>query len=259
MTTYEERYFYPGTQTLINNFDIKDPRLLREAETELTADLFRTPFHFDYRTTDGLKQAHKEVFGVLYPWAGEFRAENITKVEQGPREDVHFLDGPRVASAMTTFCSSLSQDLSSGAFSGLDQKTFAYRASVYLADLNHLHPFPDGNGRIQRLFLSELAQDSGYQIDQTKFTRDAWIDGSISSRENALYNIKDQLVGLTDDAAMPALISKSMSRLERTQVQERTSPTARLESSVEEARERYSDMLAKQMRPGRDRGRDQDD
>ncbi|MEO1322273.1 MAG: Fic family protein [Pseudomonadota bacterium] len=215
MKTYEERYFYPGTQTLINNYDIKDPDKLKAVEARMTAGVFVNPPAFDYRTVDGLKSAHSKVFGKLYPWAGEFRAETVIKKEDGKREDVRFLDGSRVATSMTGFCGALNDDLENGRFFGLDNKTFAYRASVYLADFNHIHPFPDGNGRVQRLFLSGLAQDSGYAIDQTKFTRESWIDAAVSSREQSLYDRRGQLTGLNEGAKMPELVSDALSPLKK--------------------------------------------
>ena len=35
----------------------------------------------------------------------------------------------------------------------------------YLSEINALHPFREGNGRVQRIFISHLSQAAGYQLD----------------------------------------------------------------------------------------------
>lgn len=209
MTSYEDRYFYPGTQTLINNFGIKDERALERVEADLTKTVFIDPPTFDFRTEAGLKAAHREVFGVLYPWAGEYRTATIIKQGGEGEEDVRFLDGALVAPKMRGFVDSLNSDIEAGAFANLDRPTFSYRAAVYVADLNYIHPFPEGNGRIQRLFLSELGELSGHRIDQTHFTKANWIAAAVDARENALYNSDGHLVGLSESAALPLLIERA--------------------------------------------------
>lgn len=215
MSEYEKRYFYPGTTTFINNFGIRDPEALQQVEADLTKALFIAPPKFDFRTEAGLQSAHRQVFEVLYPWAGEYRAETIIRVGEGGRDDVQFTEGPFVASNMAKFYKALREDMSAGAFANLERQTFAYRAAVYVADLNQIHPFPDGNGRVQRLFLAELSRDSGFRLDHTKYDKDSWIDASIDSRKNALYDQRGNLTGLTKEAKMPSLIGGTLSERER--------------------------------------------
>ena len=35
----------------------------------------------------------------------------------------------------------------------------------YLSEINAFHPFREGNGRAQRIFISQLSQAAGYQLD----------------------------------------------------------------------------------------------
>ena len=37
--------------------------------------------------------------------------------------------------------------------------------AYYLGDLNAIHPFREGNGRVQRIFVRELASRAGYLIN----------------------------------------------------------------------------------------------
>ena len=40
-----------------------------------------------------------------------------------------------------------------------------FRLSFYLSEINVIHPFREGNGRVQRLFIQYLAENAGYQVD----------------------------------------------------------------------------------------------
>jgi fido (protein-threonine AMPylation protein) len=48
---------------------------------------------------------------------------------------------------------------------GLNRDQFIGRFAEFLADVNALHPFREGNGRAQRAFFSQLAHDAGHHID----------------------------------------------------------------------------------------------
>ena len=48
---------------------------------------------------------------------------------------------------------------------GQDKDMIAKRLAYYLGDLNTIHPFREGNGRVQRLFIGELASRAGYFVD----------------------------------------------------------------------------------------------
>ena len=48
---------------------------------------------------------------------------------------------------------------------GLDREPFIDRLAHYLAEINAIHAFREGNGRTQRAFIGQLAQDAGYRIE----------------------------------------------------------------------------------------------
>lgn len=182
MTSYNERYFYKGTNTFINRFEIKDPKALSRLEAAITKkamfDAMSSNMEF---TPDGFKDLHNHIFGKIYPWAGEFRTVDMAKHIKGD-ESAHFEKGAFVKTSMGRFCGELGHDLkSTDGFKTKDKKQFAHRASVYMADLNFIHPFPEGNGRIQRLFLQNLAQRSGFSLDHQKLKKTTWMEASIDS------------------------------------------------------------------------------
>jgi hypothetical protein len=47
---------------------------------------------------------------------------------------------------------------------GLARDPFITGLAGFLADVNALHPFREGNGRAQRAFFSQLAHDTGHHI-----------------------------------------------------------------------------------------------
>jgi cell filamentation protein len=53
----------------------------------------------------------------------------------------------------------------------LDAETFARKAAHFLAELNAIHPFREGNGRAQTSFLSILADQAGHPLDLERLER----------------------------------------------------------------------------------------
>ena len=55
------------------------------------------------------------------------------------------------------------------------------RAAYYLGELNALHPFREGNGRAQRMFLSALARAAGFDLAWERVTAKEMVEASIRS------------------------------------------------------------------------------
>ena len=47
-----------------------------------------------------------------------------------------------------------------------------------MGDVNHVHPFREGNGRAQLQYLKQLAAGAGHAIDLTRIDPAAWLDAS---------------------------------------------------------------------------------
>lgn len=58
------------------------------------------------------------------------------------------------------------------------------RLAYYMAELNVLHPFREGNGRTIREFIRELAFENGYNIDFEKFESEELLEAMIKSVYN---------------------------------------------------------------------------
>lgn len=61
---------------------------------------------------------------------------------------------------------------------GLPAATFAREAGQIIGDINHVHPFREGNGCVQMIFLRQLAAQAGHHLDVTLIEREAWMSAS---------------------------------------------------------------------------------
>lgn len=150
---------YEGTSCLINKMGIRDKTELAATEAALTLAnislLEQEPIGggFDFAH---YKAIHRFLFGDLYEWAGEIRTVNISK--QGT-QFVPASEIERVGNAIFTRLAEADY------FRRDDFETFVEKITEFYCDTNLLHPFREGNGRTQRVFLVQLIRHAGYNFD----------------------------------------------------------------------------------------------
>lgn len=171
----KSKYCYPDTDILINNLDIRDEDLLKEAEGLYSAqrllELEAAPLEGDFDFLH-VKKIHKHIFQDIYPFAGEIREENISK-GMTRFAGVQFIE----PSANVLF----DQLRSENHLVGMPIEEFSMRAAHYMAELNMLHPFREGNGRVLREFIRSLALKSGYSSKWDAVDKDELLAASIES------------------------------------------------------------------------------
>ena len=167
----DTKYCYPNTNVLKNKLKIRDEDKLNEAERVITmrveADLRAEPLkgNFDYAH---LKNMHKMLFSEIYAWAGQPRTVDIGKGVQFAM--VFFLEDN---------ASKIFRDLKRDNYLiGLPYKQAIEKLAYYLGEINVLHPFREGNGRTQRLFITYLAQATGIELDFTKCDGNRMLEAS---------------------------------------------------------------------------------
>ena len=74
---------------------------------------------------------------------------------------------------------------------GLPEADFVERSAYYLAEINALHPFREGNGRTQRQFIRQLGHDCGHTLDWSVVTQAEMISASIFSLDSAPSKLAD--------------------------------------------------------------------
>ena len=155
----DDVYCIPGTAVLKNKAGITDQDQLDEYEGDFTAirllELTQSPVEGSF-DLGHLCKIHQYLFQDVYAWAGEVRSVDII------RGDSRFCNVRHIQSYSNTVFSALAAEKY---LVNLEPKVFANRLAHYLSEINAIHPFREGNGRVQRLFISQLADHAGYSLD----------------------------------------------------------------------------------------------
>lgn len=90
-----------------------------------------------------------------------------------------FMNGPLIANALGSLAEKLRHE---NYLRGLEREEFAQRAARIMIELNGVHPFREGNGRTQRVFINELAREAGHPLDFSVVSRERMIQASIREK-----------------------------------------------------------------------------
>jgi cell filamentation protein len=173
---------------LANKLHITDARKLEKIEQALVLRRMAQPAPTGNFDLDHLCRIHKHLFQDVYEWAGEIR-----KVELQKLKDVDYLPRGRILDAMNYI--SLDKIKKKGFLRGLSIHDFADGAADIVGDINFLHPFREGNGRVQRIFISQLAEQAGHKIDWDNIDIAKWSLGRAMGAHGANFAVtKDQLL-----------------------------------------------------------------
>ncbi|MDR4515739.1 Fic family protein [Nitrosomonas sp.] len=163
-------YVYPGTNILINKAGLHTQEAFDPFERVMTFARLAEPLPDIPMTYEGYKALHHHIFQDVFPWAGQSRTVALSKGET-------FFGPPRyVDSEMTKRFHLLEHERH---LQHLLPEDFAARAAEHLNEINAIHPFREGNGRTQRLFLEVLAAQAGHAIRGKDIHPEPWNDASI--------------------------------------------------------------------------------
>ncbi len=170
----EDSYLIPGSAVLRNKLGLSNGDLLNFHERELVAQRIAEGAPTGGFDLSHLRAIHRHLFQDLYDWAGELRIVEISKgghtfqfrqfIETGIA-DIH----SRLARARY--------------LRGLDRDAFAESAGRVMGDVNYVHPFRDGNGRVQLQYLAQLADQAGHPLDLVRVDPQQWLAASRSSHD----------------------------------------------------------------------------
>ncbi|MGQ2679831.1 Fic/DOC family protein [Campylobacter jejuni] len=120
--------------------------------------------NFDYQH---LKDIHKALFEDVYTWAGQDRMQMGLKekfAKYAPNGAIiNFVPGKE----LDKYSKIIFDELAKNNYlkNSKDLNHFAKNLAKFMGEINALHPFREGNGRTQRIFLNELAKNVGYKLD----------------------------------------------------------------------------------------------
>jgi len=169
---YDSRYCYPNSKVLKNKLNILDTVQLENAERKITSlrtmeaiqKGIRGKFDFNH-----LKRIHKFLFGDIYSWAGKVRLVNISKGNQFCK--VEFIEQQMDEIFEKLKSENYLKDIK-------EEKELVSRLAYYFGEINAIHPFREGNGRSQRVFMQLLCSVLGYELDFMKITEKEMLEAS---------------------------------------------------------------------------------
>jgi cell filamentation protein len=167
-----------------------------------------------------LKAIHRHLFQDVYEWAGHTRDERVALSDRTiATEPVlrkiggkPFMEGKLIAKSLDRIARRLA---SQNYLRGLTREEFASRAADAMVDLNAVHPFREGNGRTQRVFVEALAHEAGHNLDFSVVSRERMIQASIAGNENGDPSMMRRLFTEIGDPERVAALSKAIGALER--------------------------------------------
>lgn len=119
-----------------------------------------------------LQAIHHFLFQDIYGWAGKIRTVGIGK------NDTQF----KMPEEIIPLANALFQWLADNHyFRGLDHSQFAQKSGELLGRLNIIHPFREGNGRAQRMFMTLIARNAGYDINWSGCSKEAMKNACIEA------------------------------------------------------------------------------
>jgi cell filamentation protein len=199
-------YLDPESGVLRNRYAIINPQVLTRLERSWTRQRQRERLLELPMTPRGFCMVHKHLMGDLYSWAGEPRKMNMYLAGHRGQVLARFEPEDRIRPSLQRVFSELKAD---HYLVGSEVDRFAGKAAHYIAELNRIHAFREGNGRTMRFWLRELAQQAGHKLDLARLDRDKWLGASIAahtaSRDYRPMTalLKSAIVGREQDRAAP--------------------------------------------------------
>jgi cell filamentation protein len=185
----EDPYCYPRTTVLKNRAGLRTQRALTRFETAMAAQRADEPLPVGRLSVRHYCAIHRHLFQDVYAWAGQFRTMRISKAGS------MFCYPEHIPTEMRSLFDRLKHDNYSRDLSTDD---FIRRAAHFLATLNAIHPFRDGNGRTQLTFLAVLAAEARHPLALTRLRARAFLAAMVGSFHGDEAPIRRELRRLLD-------------------------------------------------------------
>ena len=170
----DDPYTYPGSAVLRNKLGLVDAARLDRIERLLVTQRATEGIPTGRFDLDHLRAIHRYLFQDVYDWAGG-------NPHRGNREGRSPVPIPSVY-----------RDWDAGhppppraGHVPVSLKPAGFRGGggADRRDVNYVHPFREGNGRTQLLYLEQLAGQAGHPIDLARLNPQRWIEASRASHD----------------------------------------------------------------------------
>ncbi len=162
-------YLYDDIPVLKNKLDIRDQKLLDQAEADYVVyrlkDLALNPLSGNYHTEHLLKM-HEYIFQDLFEWAGRPRTVSIYKEEDVlGGQSIEYSNPANIADDIRHAL----LDMREKDWAGMAQPEKAAEFCGSLARLWKIHPFREGNTRTTITFCCQFADEKGFPLNRKLF------------------------------------------------------------------------------------------
>lgn len=181
---------YSGSTVLKNKANLLIQTDLDAFEFEMFLTRSREPLPDGSLDIQHYQAVHRHLFQDVYDWAGSFRAVRIGK------NGSWFCYPEFIGQNMTELFDRLS---TSEQFAEFDVSHFPKQAAIFLAELNAIHPFREGNGRSQMAFLGLLLGNAGFAFKPENIDHRDILQSMILSFRGKLEPLEIVVRKLMDD------------------------------------------------------------
>lgn len=161
---------------LKNYYNFSNTKLLNAAERDFSQNAEYSILEDNVNPVysgDYYQSIHQRLFSKIYPWAGEFRTVDFSK------GDSIFVPVQHISKKLNQSLIRLYCDLKTN--DSNDQHAFANAIGQFVADVNIVHPFREGNGRTQRVFSQKVAHKHGYHLSYESVSNERMKNAAIAA------------------------------------------------------------------------------
>jgi cell filamentation protein len=181
---FDDPYCYRGTFVLKNRAGLRDSKRLQAFELEMSSLRADEPLPNGRFGPAHYRAVHKHLFGDVYTWAGRYRTVRTAKggnvfcYPENIDTEITKLFGRLRKGALHTPASS---------------NAFIEAAAGFLAELNAIHAFREGNGRTQLAFLRLVSVRAARPFDLTRLRHGPFLDAMIQSFHGSTGGLEAEL------------------------------------------------------------------
>jgi cell filamentation protein len=168
----EDPYTYKNSTVLKNKLDLRNQAELDAFEAEISSARAEEPLPEGTLDFKHYCAIHHHLFQDVYDWAGQPRTVRIAKGGNP------FCFPENIHDKATNLFEELRQ---ASHLRNLEAREFAHNAAHFLAELNAVHAFREGNGRSQLSFFALLADNAGHPLNLDRLDPEEMLAAMIAS------------------------------------------------------------------------------
>ena len=181
-------YLYDDANVLKNFANIKNAERLRKAEADITGIAMAAVYNLKYDkfNTETLCDIHKNIFGQIYDWAGEFRTIQMVKYEDVLGGDTVRYSYPKEIKKQLN---ETMKEITRIKRTGDNDKDIVFRLVRIIASIWQTHPFREGITRTVIVFAVLLAKSLGFEVLHELFkTNSAYVRNALVWASPGIYS-----------------------------------------------------------------------